>query len=500
MFRQLLFADTLRGFDSTGVFAVSDLDSLAEMYKKPYSAPDFLQMRQADDLIDTINEKGMMALVGHNRAATRGSVKEANAHPFQRDNITLVHNGTLISQSQLPSPKWDLDVDSDAVCYNIARHGIEETIKGLNGTYALVYHDAAAESIHIIRNEDRPLMIASLKHSDALIFASEEKMLRWILDRSGVEVGTFWTPKPGNLFNFKLTKKGKLDISHRPLEVYKSVSHGYPSQRYIAGSQQTPAKKEEKPAVTVSDVPRPIVPPRQNMKKQIPAEGSGAAKLAQGVGMAIGQHVLAYFESVWKPHPSSRAVTCTVECSTYSPEKAGFISFLVFGVPIKAAEDWEKVVGTYSAAVVRITDAYQRAIPGAEVSINKTADTETVLHGELVRIVMNHEAEKMERANFPGGMTQAAKRFEKSLELGDEQAEEDEAPFNSIMEEVDGLYHIGDGARANLKTWQKMTQDGCASCLGPLLEQHHKEITWIQGFPFCITCADDAHKQHDALK
>lgn len=93
-FKQALFADTLRGFDSTGIF-VMDTKTMQqpEVFKKAIAAPDFLQLARTNDLLRDTRDWNIM--IGHNRHATKGSVDHHTAHPFQIGDITLVHNGTI---------------------------------------------------------------------------------------------------------------------------------------------------------------------------------------------------------------------------------------------------------------------------------------------------------------------------------------------------------------------------------------------------------------------
>ena len=80
VFNNMLFLDTLRGWDSTGVFGVSNVGNVG-ILKAAINAPNFMQTQEYKDFMAEAVKNGM-CLIGHNRAATRGSVTDANAHPF----------------------------------------------------------------------------------------------------------------------------------------------------------------------------------------------------------------------------------------------------------------------------------------------------------------------------------------------------------------------------------------------------------------------------------
>lgn len=176
MFHQMLFANTLRGDDSTGIFGVTAKGNL-DMIKSAKTAPEMQgTKRYADFLSDVVNKYRIV--VGHNRASTRGATTDENAHPFIEDNICLVHNGTLYSHKELA----DKEVDSHAICHSIAQIGYKKTIEKINGAFALVWYDAKEKKLHIGRNTQRPLWIIQTETADYV--ASEPGMLEWLYFRN----------------------------------------------------------------------------------------------------------------------------------------------------------------------------------------------------------------------------------------------------------------------------------------------------------------------------
>ncbi len=190
LFKNLLLVDQIRGYHATGIIKVDVKDNTAHFHKAALDAVDFLAMESTKDFL---NKNRGHILIGHNRYATMGSKSDhANAHPFNQDHITLVHNGGVDS--------WGLDqleghddksvaVDSHMVTMTIAKHGIKKAVtEHLSGAFALVWWDSKERSLNFIRNSDRPLYLASTT-SGSLVWASERGMLDVFLKREGRATG-----------------------------------------------------------------------------------------------------------------------------------------------------------------------------------------------------------------------------------------------------------------------------------------------------------------------
>ncbi len=181
VFRSLLFVDSLRGEDSIGVFGVRKSGNV-DFLKSATDPSSFLKTKSYQTFDDNIFSKFKM-VVGHNRKATQGSIKDENAHPFVEKNVILVHNGTLFNHR---SSLKDVEVDSHAICHSIAEVGYKETLKRLQGAYALSWYDADSKTLSLVRNKERPLSI--IETPSTWFFASENLMLYWLLIRHGFDV------------------------------------------------------------------------------------------------------------------------------------------------------------------------------------------------------------------------------------------------------------------------------------------------------------------------
>lgn len=275
IFQQMLFVDTLRGEDSTGVFGVNRHGSIS-VVKSAMAAPDFIRTKSYDDWDTDMFREGSI-LVGHNRSATKGAIDDSNAHPFSEGNITLVHNGTLNWHKSFS----DKEVDSHAICEFIAEKGYKEALKTIEGAFALIWFDQEQNKLFISRNSKRPLGMIYSKDRSSLYIASELAMIPWILSRNGVEhegkYNVFEEDKndKGFVYSFDLGeltfKKECVDFYTPKVWVggtgkegaynYKHGFYGHPGYEGYEEEEEeketevekpsVPDKKEEKPGVVL---------------------------------------------------------------------------------------------------------------------------------------------------------------------------------------------------------------------------------------------------------
>ena len=113
-FELMLYMDTLRGEDSTGVFLV-ERNGNVHIAKQVGDGAAFLRSKEWNDMRGKAFSSGW-ALIGHNRKATKGSITDENAHPFWVDDkIVLVHNGTVYNHKKMA----DTEVDSHAIALSL---------------------------------------------------------------------------------------------------------------------------------------------------------------------------------------------------------------------------------------------------------------------------------------------------------------------------------------------------------------------------------------------
>lgn len=185
-----LVIDSIRGFDSTGLFYWPKKVPEAGWIKNAVDGISFIRSEAVGKI--TSQTADMHAVIGHNRWATVGEVRTATAHPFHIGNVTMVHNGTVRHGLPQDEDKLGLNVDSEAICWHLNDvSGVEDTAKlvsELRGSYALVWHDKRDSTMNIVRNAQRPLHVAKMKHHDVLLIASEAAQLYYLTQKHSIAI------------------------------------------------------------------------------------------------------------------------------------------------------------------------------------------------------------------------------------------------------------------------------------------------------------------------
>jgi len=227
--RQLLYIDTLRGSHGTGLIGTDGVDFVS--YKKALSGSDFIHMPKAKEIM----EEADIAMIGHNRYATMGSHNDTNSHPFEHGDLIGVHNGTLRGWNSLPDAER-FDVDSDYLYYSLDKFGINKTLEHADGAFTLVFFNKKKNTFNIIRNEERPMVVARCEHEDGevyIIFASERPMIDLVVSRNSLKVTGTYEIKPHN--HYELSLGGKIKDVLNVSEVKKYKAPPVPKKRGKSG-------------------------------------------------------------------------------------------------------------------------------------------------------------------------------------------------------------------------------------------------------------------------
>jgi predicted glutamine amidotransferase len=204
----LMVFDTVRGMDSTGVAIVERNNKEILVAKSVGTAHDLF--RKWDCFDDRGEIKGSQKVVlAHNRAATRGKISEENAHPFCHGNIIGAHNGTLTSTYHLDDAN-KFDVDSEAIIFNLDKHGIRGGMARVNGAYAITFYNREEQRMYFIRNKERPLHFCRRKDNDVIFWASEPWMLSVALGRSNIAHEEVQEFKEDHLYSFDISDVSKV--------------------------------------------------------------------------------------------------------------------------------------------------------------------------------------------------------------------------------------------------------------------------------------------------
>jgi glucosamine--fructose-6-phosphate aminotransferase (isomerizing) len=150
------------------------------------------------------DDRGIRLAIGHTRWATHGGVTRENAHPHldEQRRFAVVHNGTLSAHHQLRtriqeaghSFRSETDTESLVHLYEGQRtagkspiEALQGTLNGLEGSWAFLVLDAAADAIAFARHRaplliglvpGGPILLASdatavLKHTKTVVYLSD---------------------------------------------------------------------------------------------------------------------------------------------------------------------------------------------------------------------------------------------------------------------------------------------------------------------------------------
>jgi predicted glutamine amidotransferase len=205
--KDLLFFNTLRGRDSTGVSRYDKNKQEVLTHKATVPGFEFIDLPFIDDLLKPC----VGAWIGHGRWKTVGSINRLNAHPFEvrEEDGTIsfigAHNGTLTNQYNIERElnKGKFGTDSEAFLNLIAKVGAKKAVAEARGAWALSYWNSEDDSVNLLRNKERPLTYALTDDEEVVMWASEAWMIRIACDRNEVKLATnqagspaiFWVPE-----------------------------------------------------------------------------------------------------------------------------------------------------------------------------------------------------------------------------------------------------------------------------------------------------------------
>lgn len=234
---------------------------LPSMYKKAKACGDVIN---TDDFLDWLeeNNSGFGPIICHVRQATYGKgnlLNDAFAHPFQHENLTLVHNGHLLNadavRDRLKIPS-NIVVDSEIFlrALLIMANGkpldlniIQKTVDLFVGPFVFVIHETGSDSVWLIIGKSRTLHYYD---SDNFGVVLTDAGYSWLLTR-GVNRTWYWNGLPNN--HFEIAKKLEQDfvykLTPRGLEKVGTIEsvEDYPKpvvvQKPVGVGQQLPAPK-----------------------------------------------------------------------------------------------------------------------------------------------------------------------------------------------------------------------------------------------------------------
>jgi len=197
----LIFMDTLRGYDSTGILVVpkhKPKDTF--ILKKAIPGPMFLELEAYKRVLEAQRQPGIY--LAHNRAATRGAVSDDNAHPFKVGHIHLVHNGSV--NHHVLRTGIDHKVDSAHIAHAIYTLGAASALPQVDGPAVLVWWDSKENSMNVARTKDRNIYWI-FDEKGTCWFASEREMIWAAAVRNHIGlIGEFYNPPEYHHFKWML--------------------------------------------------------------------------------------------------------------------------------------------------------------------------------------------------------------------------------------------------------------------------------------------------------
>lgn len=425
LFQQMLFVDALRGEHSTGMFLVDKKGVEVDYVKRAMHATDFLELPAVNKLINDLGSRTFV--VGHNRFATQGKINNINAHPFVHGKITGVHNGGV--QKSSLDKGHNFEVDSDALIYNLATRGVEETLAKVEGAFCLVWHDAGDKCLHIIRNNHRPMAFAFDDKGNQVYFASESGMLKFLLDRNNIDYDRIEEAEVGIEYIFSADNPTQPQTIRR--ELYR------PKVTYV-GSYIPRNWKDKLNQTATSD-------------KSISRQEAHSRKL-HGFGLRVGDRIRFY--------------TCEFNRYSAGTEKGWIEGVAEFDpyprVLVHSFSDrnWHK----YEDCLVE----------GTVVGVNDTNPDDVALLVRSDSLIVQTRFKKAEQ--------ESEEKSAKILRLPDRSKEE---------KEEEKSYEGPNRKLYTEKEFRALIQSGCIDCSQPLTFRDAASMGWTTGGdPLCPDCRD----------
>lgn len=239
---QMLIVDQLRGQDSTGMMRVARFQPDVEVVKAVGTPDVLVDSKPYEKALSGLHR----ALIGHNRFATKGAVNRNNAHPFDLDHITGVHNGSMRVYNKLHGFGGH-PVDSYVLYNHIQEHGLRDAVDNSEGAMALVWWDKRTHELNIYRNTERPLAIAHSSKDGVYMIGSEWGMVEWIATRNGIILDTVEEVSPDTHIRFPMTQ-GQVGVGKPIITIVKKEPKVvFPLlQNYFGGTRNDPVVVETK--------------------------------------------------------------------------------------------------------------------------------------------------------------------------------------------------------------------------------------------------------------
>jgi predicted glutamine amidotransferase len=509
---EALFFDTVRGSCGTGVAAVDKEGSKYEIIKKAMPAPDFLQTPKWEAFKKESHRYNMF--IGHNRAATRGEANDGNSHPFYagpdillknqenhyKQEIVLVHNGTLNDFRGLSPKGFFHDVDSAHIAAGMAWKGEKETLESLNGWFVLIWANLTKKTFNIARSEARDIDITFSKEKDCIYFGSDSLLLAPALSRANLETnGKFVSPKAYEWFSWDLASKTFDDYKVESIKKYVAPPTIHTNGGGGAG---------------ISDIGWNRGKGRRHFGNPY---GGGSLHLPPSThfqgrktdaeeleSLGVDQYEeLTFMVTGWEPFSlNSNPASGKLFGETYSSPEQSAIPIVAYTV---SKDDYESIFKH---------KAVQYSCKGTAIRVDNVTEKKGLKHivvtpnltdAKLAVSLYNVEEvsrELEEVTSKPTGATTSIGAAIKAARMqGGSSYDEAEIAERVVIPEAKVHLMQLPGPRGDLvgmSEWRVLVQDGCAQCSTSIYPRMAKGLMWAGEYnrdPICPACAEQIYAQ-----
>ena len=240
IFRDLIVIDTVRGFDSTGIFGAKarNKKNKSSSYIHKCAITGAAYAKEYKGIINS-TIRDFQYVIGHNRWATVGRVNASNAHPFRHGKIVGAHNGTLYNKLEL-DPKSKFSTDSEALIARMDEVGEEEALMEANGALAVAWFNSDTGKLNIVRNKERPLFFSVHNKMNLVVIASELSFIKAAYSRNSVNPEDpdidHWDLSSGHIISF--SPDNPKEWSSKEIELSAPVKVSYVNHTNNASNSQ----------------------------------------------------------------------------------------------------------------------------------------------------------------------------------------------------------------------------------------------------------------------
>lgn len=497
-----------RGMDSTGAAGIwtehdpSDKKDYitTRISKRALHMIDWAGTTNAELFLDKFTD--YYYVIGHVRATTKGATSDKNAHPFKYGDYILVHNGTVYNRAELTKAKEF--VDSADICATMADRGEIKTLEGLEGGFALVWHNAEDNSLNFARNNRKPLAFAYIKKRNEMWYSSEWATLWNVLVRNGLKTeGQVQITRPHH--HYKFFKDNLRDFQDtefkpyvRPQPTHRQTGVPVGPTLFLPGHSKSTESPTEQTSLQTNS--KDTATDGQDTEKTQNSRHKYVNDMLEPLKLAVGNMVVMQVTG-WTAYLNMKSKGQLHGFRLAAPEQE-------FTVPDVHVAQWQR----WQAQAIGVRVENYREIEGKHTvwCAVDTAWTNNLLkgvHKDLVKEESKSEEEeiifdedirrfKRRRVTASGAIIHSVLQAKEAADaLG---VSLDEVERRMRLPKSDRVYWGPSGRKITVEEWNRYTSDGCGECSSsidtPDVPADGRRLVWYEDSPLCLGCS----MKHDA--